>query len=100
MNRNPELLLAIWIENEPGFQADTANLYKDPFAYPPDSWESGDTLFHSSVVYANNCFSIPMDQICYIGLKKTNGTRLGWIRLGVFGYYKVLVLESAIQHIY
>ncbi|MFH0758782.1 MAG: hypothetical protein V2B15_15950 [Bacteroidota bacterium] len=82
------------------FQADTATLYNDPFAYPPEMWESGDTLFRRSIVYANDCYLFPADQATYIGLKMTDSHRLGWIRLGMFSCYKVLVLESAVQAVY
>ncbi len=82
------------------FLADTLTLYEDYFAYPPVSWESGDTMYHKSEVYGNDCCDLPMDETHFIGIKMTEGPRLGWIRLGVFGYYKILVLESAIQLVY
>ncbi|MGF7139878.1 hypothetical protein [Roseimarinus sediminis] len=59
---------------------------------------SRDTFYNVQEQQMKDCFeAFPPEQIKYIGIKLENGSRLGWIKTGLFSKYKILILESAIQ---
>jgi hypothetical protein len=61
---------------------------------------SDDTIVRRFVYSYNECKSFPNDFIRYIGIKKEldDITLLGWVKLSISEYYKVSILESAIQN--
>ncbi|MCW8897774.1 MAG: hypothetical protein OQJ96_04200 [Flavobacteriales bacterium] len=56
-----------------------------------------DTTFYSVVHFKNNCFSFPMNQPKYIGVKLINQNKLGWIKINLLDRHKIYIEESAIQ---
>lgn len=57
---------------------------------------SGDTTIYEYNVSYNDCRTFPMEQIVFLGVKLDN-SRLGWIKLTIFDYYKIMIQESGIQ---
>lgn len=57
-----------------------------------------DTVIYSQAFYNNDCFSFPQNEIRYIGVRlEGKRPRLGWIKLSVSEYFRVFILEAAIQ---
>lgn len=57
-----------------------------------------DTTFFSAFINKNNCFSFPLNQEKYIGIKFRNTNKLGWIKLNLLDKHKVYLIESALQN--
>ena len=57
-----------------------------------------DTIFYNYSSYNQSCYYFPTDQIRYIGVKLTDGDkeRIGWIKLGLFDEYKLMIFETAL----
>lgn len=56
-----------------------------------------DTTFFSAFINKNDCFSFPLNQEKYIGIKFKNTNKLGWIKLNLLEKHKVYLIESALQ---
>ena len=67
--------------------------------WPERLYYSGDTTINKYVNSYYECRSFPNDKIAYIGIKKLKlgQEKLGWIKLSISNYYKVSILESALQ---
>lgn len=60
-------------------------------------YSSNDTTFVDVLNYKNNCYSFPLNQEKYIGIKFNNSNKLGWIKLNLLDKHKVYLIESALQ---
>ena len=59
---------------------------------------SADTVLYKQWQDYNDCFSFPQNEIRYIGIRLDGErTRLGWIKVSVSEYFRVFILEGAIQ---
>lgn len=61
-------------------------------------YTSDDTSFVDVTNYKNNCYSFPLNQEKYIGIRFSNTNKLGWIKLNLLDKHKVYLIESAIQN--
>ena len=61
-------------------------------------YSSNDTAFVDVLNYKNNCYSFPLNQEKYIGIKFNNSNKLGWIKLNLLDKHKVYLIESALQN--
>jgi len=59
--------------------------------------QNNDTTFFSAFINKNDCFSFPLNQEKYIGIKFRNTNKLGWIKLNLLEKHKVYLIESALQ---
>lgn len=60
-----------------------------------------DSILYESQCSLNNRYTFPEEKIKYLGLQieEEGNMRLGWIKLSVNDYYKIYLLETAIQEI-
>lgn len=57
-----------------------------------------DTVVYSQSQYNDDCFTFPQNEIRYIGVKiDGKKPKLGWLKLSVSEYFRVFILEAAIQ---
>lgn len=59
--------------------------------------QNNDTTFFSAFINKNDCYSFPLNQEKYIGIKFNNSNKLGWIKLNLLDKHKVYLIESALQ---
>lgn len=59
--------------------------------------QNNDTTFFSATINKNNCYSFPLSQEKYIGIKFINTNKLGWIKLNLLDKHKVYLIESALH---
>jgi len=79
------------------YVSDTLTLISGPRGnWPVFVGVSGDTTIYEYNVSYNDCRVFPLEQIVFLGVE-LNNDRLGWIKLTIFDYYKVMLLESGIQ---
>lgn len=82
---------------EDTFKSDTVTLYSGSYGYPADYYQiNEDTAMVEQTYFYRNCISFPQESVKYIGVRFADDSRLGWIKVNLFGSYKILVLESAI----
>lgn len=87
-----------YINKNDSFKADTIILNNESHNYHPSFFQiSTDTVLYRNYAFQNDNYTFPSNEIKYIGFRVENDSRLGWIRLGVFDNYKILILESGIQ---
>ena len=87
-----------YINKNDAFNADSIILNNESHNYLPSYYQiSTDTTLIRNYAFLNDNFTFPSNEIRYIGFRVEKDSRLGWIRIGVFDNYKILVLESAIQ---
>jgi len=82
------------------FKTDTIVLTNSSYGYPAERIQiSADTVKYIRRYFDNDCSNFPQDQICYVGIKLSNGKneRLGWIKLSISQKFKIYLLETAIQ---
>jgi len=58
-------------------------------------YQTPDTIIYYSTTDLNHCFTLPDENVFYIGIKCQE--KLGWIKLLIFDEYKIMLLESAVQ---
>lgn len=57
-----------------------------------------DTVLYAQRQYNNDCFTFPQNEIRYIGVKLDGkNPKLGWVKLSISEYFRVFILECAIQ---
>jgi len=80
------------------YLADTLQMNYKYYYHAEDPIYSHDTIFYNYRSYTQSCYYFPTDQIRYIGVKLTNGDkeRIGWIKLGLFDNYKLMIIETAL----
>ncbi len=80
------------------YQADTLQMNYKFYNHADDPVYSNDTIFYNYRSYTQSCYYFPIDQIRYIGVKLTDGDkeRIGWIKLGLFDHYKLMIFETAL----
>jgi len=84
------------INSDGAFHTDTICLAAHWYSYPPVYVaNAGDTVIWLYKTFSNDCNEFPMDKIKFIGLKMDD--RLGWIKLSIFDWYRVMIHESGIQ---
>lgn len=85
------------ISQSDNFSCDTLTLISGPRGnWPVFVGVSGDTTIYEYNVSYNDCKVFPMEKIVFVGVELDNN-RLGWIKLTIFDYYKVMLHESGIQ---
>ncbi len=84
------------VETIDSFHTDTLILAAHWYSYPPIYVENeGDTAIYEYRTYNNDCHDFPLEKIKYIGFKLDD--RLGWIKLSIFDWYKLVIHETGIQ---
>jgi len=80
------------------YQADTLQLNYKSYYHAENPVYSHDTIFYNYRSYTQSCYYFPTDQIRYIGVKLKDGDKesLGWIKLGLFDNYKLMIIETAL----
>jgi len=80
------------------YQADTLQMNYESYYYTDDPIYSNDTILYNYRSYTQSCYHFPTDQIRYIGIKLTadDKERLGWIKLGLFDDFKLMIIETAL----
>lgn len=59
--------------------------------------QNNDTTFYIASFNKKDCYSFPLNQEKYIGIKFKNTNKLGWIKLNLLEKHKVYLIESALQ---
>jgi hypothetical protein len=79
------------------YQSDTIPLYLDGFTVP-FSWQgaSGDTTYYKQDKYLRDCYSFPLEETVYIGIKLEDELKLGWLKIRIIDTYKVKILKNSI----
>lgn len=80
------------------YQADTVQVNYEYYYHAESPIYSNDTIYYNYRSYTQSCYYFPTDQIRYIGVKLTDGDkeRLGWIKLGLFDNFKLMIIETAL----
>ncbi len=87
-----------YINKNDAFNADSIILNNESHNYHPSYYQiSTDTVLYRNYAFLNDSHTFPTNEIRYIGFRVEKDFRLGWIRIGVFDNYKILLLESGIQ---
>lgn len=82
------------------FKTDSITLAESSYTHPPDIEGYGqDTVYYNYTTYNKDCKSFPADDFKYIGFKihHNNTEKLGWIKIGIWNNYEIIILESSIQ---
>ena len=85
------------IEINDQFISDTTILEDTETSWGMSIGQSNDTTFYIASFNKNNCYSFPLNQEKYIGIKFNNSNKLGWIKLNLLEKHKVYLIESALQ---
>jgi hypothetical protein len=80
------------------YQIDTLQMNYEFYNHADNPIYSNDTIFYNYRSHTKSCHYFPTDQIRYIGVKLTDGDkeRIGWIKLGLFDNYKLMIFETAL----
>lgn len=78
------------------FNSDTLTLSQSGNSYYWPGGISGDTTIYEYVVQYNDCQTFPQETVAFIGVFMDN-ERLGWIKISIFDWYKILIHESGLQ---
>lgn len=85
------------ISKSQDFNADTITLASGPNnPYPMPGGSIGDTIIYNYNISLNNCDPFPLQTVSYVGVFMDN-ERLGWIKISIFDWYKILIHESGLQ---
>ena len=79
------------------YQSDTLVLYEGDLGMPPSMETINDTTYYTYEVTYRNCSDFPLDQVVYIGYKLAQTDKLGWIKMGIYSFNKLVILETVIQ---
>jgi hypothetical protein len=86
------------INRDDYYQADTLQMNYALYYHADDPIYSHDTIFYNYRSYTQSCYYFPTDQVRYIGIKiiTDQEEKLGWIKLGLFDNYKIMIIETAL----